>query len=198
LLKVNVINRLLMAFCYPVDMDTQTTAREAQTTQQADGASETQAPVTFDAWLAGQDETVKALAEQHTAGLRSALQSEREQRKEAIKQLKELATNAEKGSELEGQLQKLLAEKDAAERRATFLEAAQATNCTNPKAAFLIAQTENLFKRDGTPDWEAIQTFAPEFFRPKAQTVSAGIGTQGAPPTGKNMNDFIRRAAGRG
>lgn len=178
-------------------MDTEQ-ARDAQVEAGTGGASETQAPATFDEWIASQDGTIKALAEQHTAGLRSALQSEREQRKEAIKQLKDLAAKAEKGSELEQQLQRMLSERDAAERRASFYESAPAVNCANPRAALLVAQAENLFKRDGSPDWDAIQSVAPEFFR-RTQAVSAGAGTQGAPPAGsKNMNEFIRRAAGRG
>lgn len=176
-------------------MDTDTTARDAQDTGES-GASETQAPATFDAWIANQDDAVKALAEQHTAGLRSALQSEREQRKEAIKQLKDLAAKAEKGSELEAQIASMIAEKDAAERRAAFYESAPQANCTNPKAALLIAQAENLFRRDGSPDWGALQSTAPELFR-RAGQANAGAGTGAPPPAQKNMNDFIRRAAGR-
>jgi hypothetical protein len=177
-------------------MDTETTAREAQNTG-IGGASETQAPATFDEWIAGQDETVKAMAERHTAGLRSALASEREQRKEAIKQLKDLAAKAEEGSDLRQRLDGMIAEKDAAERRAAFYESAPQANCTNPRAALLIAQAENLFKRDGSPDWGALQATAPELFR-RAGQANAGAGTGAPPPARVTMNDFIRRAAGRG
>lgn len=156
-------------------------------------------PVNFDAWLQQQPETVRALADAHVSGLKSALAGEREQRKTLAKELKDAVAKAEKGSALEQALTEMSGRAEAAERRAVFFEmAAQpGVNCTNAKAAFLLAQAEGLFKRDGSPDWAALQGMAPELFR-KAGTANAGAGTSAPPPAKTGMNDFIRRAAGRG
>ena len=68
---------------------------------------------------------------------------------------------------------------------------------TRKLAAFLVAQAEGLFRKDGAPDWAALQVVAPELFRKSGQA-NAGAGT-GTPPAAKaSMNDFIRRSAGRG
>lgn len=113
-------------------------------------------------------------------------------------QLKELAAKAEKGSELEKQLQQMIIEKDSSDRRAAFFESASApgVGCINPKAAYLVASAEGLFRKDGTPDWPALQTTIPELFRRPGQA-NAGAGTGAPPPAQPSMNDFIRRAAGR-
>lgn len=161
-------------------------------------------PVSWDAWLQQQPETVRTLADAHVSGLKGALVGEREQRKALAKELKDALTKAEKGSELERALSEMSGRAETAERRAVFFEmAAQpGVNCTNAKAAFLLAQAENLFKRDGTPDWAALQQVAPELFRKagtvNAGTANAGAGTSAPPPAQVGMNEFIRRAAGRG
>jgi len=159
-----------------------------------------EAPVSFDAWLQQQPETVRALADAHVSGLKSALAGEREQRKTLARELKETLAKAEKGSALEQALTEMAGRADAAEKRAVFFETAvqPGIGCTNVKAAFLLAQAEGLFKKDGSPDWAALQQVAPELFR-KAGTVSANAGAGTATPPAKvGMNEFIRRAAGRG
>ena len=52
------------------------------------------------------DEPVKELSSTHIAGLKNALNAERESRRKLSEQLKELMTKAEKGSELEQELAK--------------------------------------------------------------------------------------------
>ncbi len=159
----------------------------------------TQTTPTFETWLQGQDDATRQLIEGHTQGLRTALQSERQQRSDLARQLRELAPQAEKGSKLEQQLTQIQSQVEAAERRAQFVEEAirPEVGCSNPRAAFLVAQAENLFDGRGNPNWEAIKVAAPELFRPKVPASNAGNGTQGTPPQTANMNDFIRRATGR-
>lgn len=126
-----------------------------------------EAPVSFDAWLAAQPETVRTLADAHVSGLKSALAGEREQRKTLARELKETLAKAEKGSALEAALTEMSGRVDAAEKRAVFFEMATqpGIGCTNARAAFLVASAEGLFKRDGSPDWAALQQVAPEEWR---------------------------------
>lgn len=158
-------------------------------------------PASFEEWLKGQAPEIQALAEGHTTGLKSALSSEREQRKTLAKELRDAIAKVEKGSELERSLTEITGRAEAAERRAAFFETAAqpGIGCTNPRAAFLVAQAENLFKRDGSPDWAALQQVAPELFRKASSSQAhAGAGTATPPPAKSSMNDFIRRSAGRG
>lgn len=163
---------------------------------QKDGAPEI---LTFESWLGSQDETVKGLIDAHIKGLKSALESERAQRSDLARQLRDVTAKAEKGSELEKALMEVSTQLEAAERRAAFYEEAgrPEIGCLNPKAAFALAQAEDLFDKRGRVDWEALKANAPELFRPRVPQGNAGLGTSGPPPAHKSMNDFIRRAAGR-
>jgi len=154
----------------------------------------------FDTWLGEQPEHVKKGYEGKTSGLHSALQTERDQRKDFAKQLKDAQSKAEKGSELEKALGETSTRLEQAEQRAAFYEDAikPEIGCTNVKAAFLVASADNLFKRSGEPDWTAIKAAAPELFGRKVPPGNAGSGN-GSPPAQKaGMNEWIRAAAGRG
>jgi hypothetical protein len=154
----------------------------------------------FDAWLGEQPDHVKKGYEGKTSGLHSALETERTQRKEFAKQLKDLTTKAEKGSEAEKALGEMSSRVEQAEHRAAFYEDAgkPEIGCTNPKAAFLVASADNLFKRSGEPDWAAIKQAAPELFASrKTPPGNAGTGNGAPAPKGGTMNDYIRAAAGR-
>jgi len=171
-------------------------AGEMPSAAQKDGAPEI---LTFESWLGSQDETVKGLIDAHIKGLKSALESERAQRSDLARQLRDVTAKAEKGSELEKALMEVSTQLEAAERRAAFYEEAgrPEIGCLNPKAAFALAQAEDLFDKRGRVDWEALKASAPELFRPRVPQGNAGLGTSGPPPAHKSMNDFIRRAAGR-
>lgn len=174
---------------------------ESGQTQQAGGAQ--QPPASFDSWLEQQTPEVKALYEQHTSGLKTALQAEREARKrdtgELSRQLRDAAKKADEGSEARKSLEATAAQLEVAEKRAAFLEDAvrPEIQCRNPRAAFIVATSDGLFDKKGNPDWAAIKAAAPELFGPRVPAGDAGTGT-GTPPPGKGgMNEFIRRSAGR-
>ena len=158
-------------------------------------------PVSFEAWLGQQDETVKGLITSHTTGLKSALDSERESRKGLERQLREAAAKAEKGSEAQAQLTKLADDLGTATKRADFYEVASAAGCSNLKLAWLAVQQDaDLMDSRGTVRVEALKAAYPELFKtgtpaPKGHAGS-GAGQGGAPQ--KDMNAFIRSAAGRG
>lgn len=159
--------------------------------------------VTFDAWYESQDETTRGILDGHTKGLKSALESERAQRSELAKQLREVSGKLEKGSAAEKAVADLQAQLEAKSREADFIASAihPEVGCSNPKLAYMLASAEGMFDRKGAPDWAAIKAAAPELFqsttvlmRPGSADAGAGRG-QLRPP---DMNSIIRRAAGRG
>lgn len=154
---------------------------------------------TFDEWYNGLDAPHKGLVDNRLQALESALNTERQNRTDLSKRIRDLAAKADKGSELEKQLNEASTRLEAAERRAAFAEDAikPEIGCTNVKAAFALAQAEDLFDRHGRPDWNALKATAPELFRrPSGGSADGGAGTNQGPKL--DMNTLIRRAAGRG
>lgn len=153
----------------------------------------------FDEYLTGQPDAVKALYEAHTDGLRSALKKEREQNKAFNDQFRELKDKAEKGSELEKELTRLQAEHAASERHAMFVEQAirPENGCINIRAAYAVATVGDLFKKNGEPDWEEIKKATPESFGKQGNTTSgkSGDGTGDGGKPGLSMNEILRQAA---
>lgn len=178
---------------------TTVTIDASQTTSTTTGASETPAaPLEFESWIAEQPEPVKALLDGHTKGLKSALETERNSRKELEKTLREMAGKAEKGSETQAQLTQMADQLKAEQTRANFFEAAHAAGIGNLKAAYTLAVADGLFDGKGQPDFAALKASYPELFAgaKKLPAGDAGAGTSTKQPTGETMNDIIRRAAG--
>lgn len=157
--------------------------------------------VTFEAWIESQPEEIRTRFEQGTQGLRSALKSERDNTKSLSGQLKELQEKVTAGSEAARQIEMLQAQladsekkRVEAERKESFAASAAGAGCANAKAAYAIAVSGDLFKKDGMPDWEAIKAEAPELFGVKQPAGHAGTGTGGDPNAGKSnyMDDMIR------
>lgn len=161
---------------------------------------ETASYETFEDFLASVDEPIKALYKKHTDGLNSALEKERNGRKDLERQLKDLLPKAEKGSALEQELAekvRLLEETDKkyaeVERRARFVEEAGQPNikCVNVKAAYALAIVENLFKEDGSPKWDDLKKIAPELFK----IGSTDAGSNGKRALNNDINSALRDAA---
>jgi hypothetical protein len=178
--------------------------QQSQQGQQQGGQDQQQGQgetLDFETWLGRQDDTVKGLIDGHTKGLKSALESERTQRKDFERQLREAAGKLEKGSEAEQRVTKLADDLGTATRRADFYEVASAAGCTNLKLAWLaVSQDADLMDSRGNVRMEALKQAFPELFKATQQPAArgnAGSGAgQGGTPTA-SMNDFIRRAAGR-
>ncbi len=154
---------------------------------------------TFETWYAGLDATTKGLVDNNTHGLKTALEAERNERKTLAGQIANLQKSAEKGSDLEKQLTDLQNTLTATERRAAFVEDAirPEIGCVNVKAAYALAVADDLFDRQGRPDWNALKQAAPELFRkPGPGSADGGAGQGQRQSVG--MNEMIRRAAGRG
>ena len=156
---------------------------------------------TFEAWLDSQSDEIKTRFEEGTQGLRSALKSERENARSLSAQLNELKGAAEKGSELERQITALQGKLQESERHANFIDGANGAGCTNAKAAYKLAKAdETLWKRDGSPDWEALKETAPEFFQRQIKASgNPGSGTNTDPSAGSKMHpmdEAMRRSIG--
>ena len=179
-------------------MDTTQTGVTPGVGQQG-GVTPPVAQMTFDDWLVGIDDATKALVDQHTRGLKSALEAERAERKTAEKALRDAAGKLEAGSaarvDLEAQAERVA----ATERRASFYEVAHAAGVTDLKLAWLAAESSNLFTRRGEPDIEALRQAHPALFgapTPPRTPGNAGAGAGQAPTPARSMNDFIRASAG--
>lgn len=167
--------------------------------QQSDAGGET--PPTFESWLATAPDDVKALYEAHTNGLRSALNSERESKRELERQLREMRDKAEKGSEAETRLNEMVSALETANRRADFvIEAAKPENgVADIEAAWLIvnAKADTFFDRKGNVNFALLKQQHPMLFRAaKAPPGNAGSGV-GQEGGKQDINDWIRSAAGR-
>lgn len=153
----------------------------------------------FDAWLEKQDEGVKGLLDKHTGGLKSALSAERDRNKDLEKNLREAASKVEKGSESEKRLTELANQANEANRKSVFYEGAAAAGVNNLKLAYHAAVADDLFRKDGSVDFESMKEIFPELFGAGGLTQRAnhaGAGSNGNALGKSNMNDFIRKAAG--
>lgn len=153
------------------------------------------APESYETWLAGQPAEVKSLLDGHVGGLKSALQSERERNKGLEKNLREAASKAEKGSESEAQLTAMANQVQEASRKNAFYEGAISAGASNLKLAYMAAVSDDLFKKDGSVDFEAMKKGYPELFG-KASSNNAGSGGNNLPESKQTMDAFIRSKAG--
>lgn len=182
-----------------------TVADEQQPEQQEqDSQGETprgDTPVTFDTVYKALPEQQRGVVDSHISGLKSALSDERNGRKQLEKQLRELSKQADEGSAIRAQLDKLAEEQAGTTAKAMFFEQAHEAQVKNLRLAWLAAQDYGLVDaKTGEADFAKLRQMAPELFVTKqTPTAHAGNGAkqQGA-TDGRNMNSFIRAAAGRG
>lgn len=168
-------------------------------TPEPQAPAEGETPESWDAYLEKQPETVKALYKQHSEGLLNTVKATRTERDDLAKQIRDLSKSQKEGSEAKAQLDKISAQLEVTERRAAFLEEAlnPALQVRNPRAAWLLAEAGNHFKKNGAPDWDAIKNEAPELFGLPTARANAGNGTQQPPNPSQSMNAFIRKSVGR-
>ena len=155
--------------------------------------------LTYDSWLGSQPEDVKTLVEHNIQGLKSALQSERQQRQQLADQLRDAAKGVT--GDAKAALDKLSSDLEAVQLRANFFEDAAKPDvgCTNPRLAFIAADQAGLIDKKGRVNWAEMRAQYPELFR-QANAVGRGSadgGAGGGRRTAVSMNDYIRKAAGR-
>jgi hypothetical protein len=181
----------------------QPVAAEPETQQPTEApASETPAEeaVTFDGWYKTLDATTQGLVDDHIDGLRSALNTERGERKTLEKRLRDLSKQAEQGQDIQQQLQQVTEQMAQASAQATFFEAAHAANVRNLRLAWLAATDAGLVnKKTGEVDFGELRKVAPEVFASRTiPPADPGAGAQQNGVSKPSMNDFLRAAAGRG
>lgn len=170
---------------------------DKQRQQSGESGDKSGEPASFEAWLASQGEESRQLVTGHISKLQGALTDERTQRRTLAKQIDDLSQQAEQGSQLRGQLEKLSADFEGMSRKAGFYESAPA-EVTNLRLAWLVANDAQLVDAQGKTDWAKLRTVAPELFKRVTPPANAGAGAkQGGVDDGRSMNAFIRAATGR-
>ena len=170
--------------------------------QEDPGGTPDSDPQSFEDWLGTlpeeQQKTAKKLHSEHEKGLKTALESERESRKDVEGQLRDLAKKAEKGSELQEELNKMADTQASVEQQRDFYEEAHGKGVTNLKLAYTVAVQDELIDKKGRVNWEAFKENYPELFRKdKVLETDAGDGSQNNGAPAKDMNTWIRGRAGR-
>lgn len=168
-----------------------------ETSAQQQGEAEKQ---TFDSWYKALPADAQGLIDDHVDGLRSALSTERGERKTLEKRLKEIQKQADEGGDIKTQLQQLSDEMSAATARASFFEAAHAAEVRNLRLAWLAANDAGLVdQKTGVVDFAELRKVAPELFAGKPlPPANAGAGARQTGVAKPGMNDFLRAATGRG
>ncbi|HET6495409.1 MAG TPA: hypothetical protein VFH61_08610 [Thermoleophilia bacterium] len=191
------------------DKTPKTSSEEAPPAPKDDKADEKPTFKDYDAWLAAQDEGTKALVsdlyEKKTAGLKSALDKERDKASDAAKQLRDLAKTAD--AETADKLNKLATEKDAeiesARRETAFYRDAAAAGIPGDRLAraWLICSNGDFFTKRGEPDMAALKAELPELFAapasPSRPTAGRGTTTPPAPPPEDPIRAAVRRQRGQ-
>lgn len=174
--------------------DTQNNQQTNQPTNQ-----HTNQQTNFQTWLTEQDEATQTMFNNHIAGLKSALETERSDRKKLEKEVRDAAKKLEQGSETQQQLEKMANDLATTSSRAAFYETAHSAGVKNLPLAYVAARESGLLTDDGTADMKGIKERFPELFTSTAPPPgNAGEGTQTPPPNSEpDMDTFIRRAAGR-
>lgn len=157
-------------------------------------------PATWEDFIKGQPEPIQTLFNEHTKGLRTALQSERDARTKLEADLKAVSNRLDKDSDARKELEKVQADLQADHRRIDFYEDAAAAGVSNFRLAWLMVQDDpdTYVSKSGRVDFDKLKERNPELFGKQTQPRNVppgnpGAGTQTPPPQpGKSMNDLIR------
>lgn len=163
------------------------------------GQVETQAPeLTYENWMGQQTKEVQALVTGNVTGLKSALESERENRKGVESQLRTLAEQLE-GDHKEA-IENMANQLDEVTLQNDFYEDAIAEGVNNPKLAFVVVKEYKLIDRKGRVNFDKMRVDFPELFgiKPKGSKGGAGAGLNQEPESAQTMDKLMRKAVGRG
>ncbi len=147
---------------------------------------------TWEGVLAGLPEDAQGLFAAHVAGLKSALESERGQRRTLAGELRTATGALKEGSEAREALEGLTGKLELAERRADFVTAAVVAGVRDVGLAWLAALELDAFDRKGEPDFVALKEAHPALFG-GAAAGNAGSGTGRGVESGEDMDTLIRR-----
>jgi uncharacterized membrane protein len=153
-------------------------------------------PATWDEFVVTLPADVQALYNDNVAGLRSALSSERDARKDLTAQLRDAAEKATDDNALKQTVTDLTAKLEEAQKQADFAQVAVQAGITNPGLAWIAANQADAFDRKGNVDMAVLKEQFPELFKVVTPAGNAGAGTGGNAPAPVDMNTLIRRQAG--
>lgn len=173
-----------------------------QATQEARSATE---PNDADAWADSLDDAGKtalnAYVALETTRLKTALDTERAQRKELAKQLKELSVKPADDTAWKAKIEAISGQLSEANLKASFYESAAGQDDLAAKrygAAYKIAKIDGLIDEDGAVDWAALKEQHDYLFStPVVATPAkghAGNGVGGRAQKPQNINDVLRGA----
>lgn len=152
------------------------------------GSQQGATPADFDSWLDRQGEDVKSLISTRMATLTTTLESERNDRKSVVAQLKAIQAEGDP-KELKTKVATLEATLAEQATRNEFAEGAVSQGVTNIRLAYLAAKDADLLGKKDL--WEQLKAKSPELFR-KAVPGNAGAGSGAAPAAGVSMNQLLR------
>lgn len=154
--------------------------------------------VTFTDWLEQQPEDVRGLIGSHTSGLKSALDSERSQRKELAKALKDVTKELDEGTQARESLEALTGKMEQYEQQIGAYDALSAAGVTNLRLAWIAAREAGAIDKKGNVNLETLKAEYPELFKAQRTppgNAGAGAGQQPPQATG-GMDALIRKKAG--
>ncbi len=159
---------------------------------------ETTSPTTWEEYLGTLDEPVQNLYDEHIRGLKNTVSATREERDSFKQRMTDLleSLDGKEPQEVKQEVESLRNEYTVAQQKIDFLEEAPQHRCRNASVAFIAAKSQNLFKEDGSPDWEALKSFAPELFGPGIPSAGQGKGTQNPPAAKVTANEWMRKSLG--
>jgi len=150
-------------------------------------------------WHDALPKEAQELVAEREKGLKGALDTERDARKTAEKDLRAVAKKLDEGSDAQNEVLKLADQVAEGTTKADFYEEAHKAGVSNLKLAYHVATTEELFDKRGGVNFDKMKDAYPELFGKKAPPKgNAGDGTGSAPGGQKvGMNEYIRRSAGK-
>ena len=118
-------------------------------------------------WHDALPKEAQELVAEREKGLKSALDSERDARKTAEKDLRDVAKKLEEGSEAQQEVLKLADQVAEGTTKADFYEEAHKAGVSNLKLAYHVATTEDLFDKRGAVNFDKMKEAYPELFGKK-------------------------------
>ena len=190
--------------------DADTTEQVTQDAGQGSASDEAtdaeKAEATPESWFGALPEDAQTIAQkwhdEKVVGLKSALGSERDDRKTDRTAFQKQLTDAiaKASGESKAELEKIQASLSESGTRSDFYADAHEAGAGDLRLAWAAVKEYELYDRKGNPDIEALKTKCPYLFQSAAATVlqprvSAGAGTRTPLNPQDDMNARIRKAA---
>jgi len=137
------------------------------------------------------------LYNQSVSKLKTTVKATRKERDRLQTSFKSLSDQLKDKPDLQKQVDDLNTQITSANRKADFMASAPSEGCKNPKAAYALALSEELFDSKGEVDWDDLRDLAPELFKKASGDDLPSGGGEGREKQARKkqpttMNDLIR------